>query len=65
MNGITKTIKYETKKQKGGFGGMLLGTLGASLLGNMLTGKRLLRVCYGSKEGNRLLRAGNGNKKKN
>ena len=43
---------------------MLLGTLGASLLGNMLTGKRLLRVGYGSKEGNRLLRAGNGNKRK-
>ena len=43
---------------------MLLGTLRASLLGNMLTGKRLLRVGYGSKERNRLLRAGNGNKRK-
>ena len=38
-NKVTKTIKNETKKQKGGFVVMLLGTLGASLLGNMLTGK--------------------------
>ena len=34
---ITKAIENETKKQKGGFLGMLLGTLGASLLANMLT----------------------------
>ena len=38
--GVTKTIKNETKKQKGGFLSMLLGTLGASLLGNLLSGKR-------------------------
>ena len=38
-NRVTKTIKNETKKQKGGFVVMLLGTLGASLLGNMLRGK--------------------------
>ena len=31
---VTKTIKNETKEQKGGFLTMLLGTLGASLLGN-------------------------------
>ena len=31
---ITKKIENETKKQKGGFLEMLLGTLGASLLGN-------------------------------
>ena len=36
---VTKTIKNETKEQKGGFLSMLLGTLGASLLGNILTGK--------------------------
>ena len=36
---ITKTIENETKEQIRGFLGMLLGTLGASLLGNMLTGK--------------------------
>ena len=46
---ITKTIKNETKKQKGGFLGMLLGTLAASLLGNMLTGKGMLRAGYGNK----------------
>ena len=44
LKGITKTIENETKEQKGGFLGMLSGTLGASLLGNMLTGKRILRA---------------------
>ena len=39
LKGITKTIKNETKEQKGGFFNMLLGTLGATLLGNMLAGK--------------------------
>ena len=48
LKGIIKTIKYETKEQKGGFLVMLLGTLGASLLGNMLTGKRVLRSGYGN-----------------
>ena len=51
LKGVTKTIKNETKEQKGGFLGMLLGTLGASLLGNMLTGKGMLRAGYGNKEG--------------
>ena len=41
---ITKTIKDERKKQKGGFLSMLLGTLGASLLGNLLTGKGIVRA---------------------
>ena len=31
IKGVTKTIKNETKEQKGGFFSMLLGTLGASL----------------------------------
>ena len=35
LKGFTKTIKNETKEQKGGFLSMLLGTLGASLLGNL------------------------------
>ena len=35
LKGVTKTIKNETKEQKGGFLSMLLGTLGASLLGNL------------------------------
>ena len=46
---ITKTIEYETKEQNGGFLGMLLGTLGASLLGNMLAGEGFLRAEYGNK----------------
>ena len=62
LNGVTKTIKNETKEQKGGFLGMLLDTLGASLLGNMLTGKRILRAGYGNKQGKGTLRAGNGYK---
>ena len=35
LKGVTKTIKNEAKEQKGGFLSMLLGTLGASLLGNL------------------------------
>ena len=49
LKGITKTIDNETKEQKGGFLGMFLGTLGASLLGNMLTRKGVLRAGYRSK----------------
>ena len=39
IKGVSETIKSEAKEQKGGFFSMLLGTLGASLLGNLLTGK--------------------------
>ena len=35
LKGVTKTMKNETKERKGGFLSMLLGTLGASLLGNL------------------------------
>ena len=42
-----KTIKNETKEQKGGFLSMLLGTLGASLLGNSLAGKGMYRTGKG------------------
>ena len=41
--GICKTIKNEAKYQKDRFLGMLLGTLGASFLGNLLIGKRMKR----------------------
>ena len=47
MKGVAKTIKNETKKQKGGFLSMLLGTLGASLLGNLLSGKGTARAGEG------------------
>ena len=46
LKGVTKTIKNETKEQEGGFLGMLLGTLGASLLGNMLAGKGIVTAGY-------------------
>ena len=55
LKGISKTIKNETKEQRGGFLSMLLGTLGASLLGNLLTsGKGIMRA------GNGIVRAGKG-----
>ena len=37
LKGVTKTIKNETKEQKGGRLNMLLGTLGTCLLGDLLT----------------------------
>ena len=60
LKGVTKTIKNETKEQKGGFLSMLLGTLGASLLGNLLTGKGILRAGSGNKKGKGIVRAGTG-----
>ena len=42
FKGITKTVKSETKEQKGGFLGLLISTLGTSFLGNMLIGKGML-----------------------
>ena len=50
LKGVTKTIKNETKEQKGGFLSMLLGTLEASLLGNVLTGKGIVRAGSGNKK---------------
>ena len=43
IDGVSKTVKNEMKEQELGFLGMLLGTLGASMLGNMLTGKGFAR----------------------
>ena len=37
IKGFGETFENEEKEQKGGFLGMLLGTVGASLLGNLLT----------------------------
>ena len=39
LKGVSKTVQSEAKEQKGGFLNMLLGTLGASLLGNILAGQ--------------------------
>ena len=55
---VTKTIENETKEQRGGFLSILLGTLGASLLGNLLTGgKGIVRA------GDGIVCAGCGSKK--
>ena len=62
MRGIPKIIENGAKEQNGGFLGILLGTLGASLFGNMLTGKRMLRASYGNTEGKGILRAAYGSK---
>ena len=42
LKGVTKTVKNQVNNQKGGFLGMLMGTLGASLLGDILS-KSLLK----------------------
>ena len=54
---VTKTIK-RTKEQKREFLSMLLGTLGDSLSGNLLTGKGILRAGSGNKKGKGILRVG-------
>ena len=48
LKGVTEAIKNETKEQKGGFLSMLLDTLGASVLGNLLTGKGTVRAGEGT-----------------
>ena len=68
MEDIIKIAKpFEAKEQKGGFLSMLLRTLGASLLGNMLAGRRINRAGYGSKDlqskGDGIIRAGYGSNK--
>ena len=60
LKGVTKTIKNKTKEQKGEFFSMLLGTLGASLLGNLLAGKGIVRAGSGNKKGKGIVRAGTG-----
>ena len=55
LKGTSKTIENETKEQRSGFLSMLPGTLGASLLGNSLTGgKGMMRA------GDGIVRAGEG-----
>ena len=54
LKGVSKTIENETKEQRGGLLSMFLGTLGASLLGNLLSGKGLMRAGEG------IVRAGEG-----
>ena len=54
LKGVSETVQYEAKEQKSGFLNMLLGTLGASLLGNILAGKGINRAGEG------IVRAGYG-----
>ena len=65
LKGVNKTIENETKEQRGRFLSMLLGTLGANLLGNLLTGgKGMMRAGDGIvRAGNGIVRAGEGSKK--
>ena len=46
--GVSETIQNEAKEQNGGFLSMLLGILGASLLGNNLAGKGIDRIGEGA-----------------
>ena len=65
LKGVTETVQNEVKEQKGGFLSMLLGTLGASLLGNLLTGRGINRAGKGrgiNRSGKGALRTGYGNK---
>ena len=57
LKGVSKAIQHEAKEQRGGFLSMLLGTLGASLLGDILSGKGVIRAGEGT------IRAGYGSKR--
>ena len=61
LKGVSETIQHEAKEQRGGFLSMLLGTLGASLLGDILSkglsGKDVIRASEGT------IRAGYGSKR--
>ena len=59
LEGVSKTIENEIKEQRGGFLSILLRTLEGSLLGNLLTGKGIIRTG----EGKGIVRAGEGSKK--
>ena len=54
LKGVRETIQNEAKEQKGGFLSMLLSTLGARLVGNILAGKGINRA------GQEIIRAGYG-----
>ena len=57
LKGVSETVQNEAKEQKWGFLSMLLGTVDANLLGNILAGKGINRAGEG------VIRAGYGNKK--
>ena len=57
LKGVSETIQHEAKEQRGGIVSMLLSTLGDSLLGDILSGKGVIRAGEGT------IRAGYGSKK--
>ena len=65
LKGVSETIQHEVKEQRGGFRSMLLGTLGASLLGDVLSkglsGRGVIRASEGTiRAGGGTIRAGEG-----
>ena len=61
LKGVTESVQNEVKEQKGGFLSMLLGTLGASLLGSLLAGKGINKKGKGiNRAGEGIVRAGEG-----
>ena len=60
LKGVNGTVQNEVKEQNVGLLSMLLGTLGASLLGNLLTGKGIYRAGKGKVKGKGINRAGEG-----
>ena len=54
LKGATKLNKNETKEQKWRFVSILLDTLGASMLGNILAGRRIVRAGSENKKENEL-----------
>ena len=63
---VSETVQNEAKEEKGGFLSILLVTLGANLLGNILTGKGAIEMNQGrviNRAGEEIVRAGCGNKK--
>ena len=59
LEGVSEKIQKEAKEQRGGFLSMLLGTLGVSLLGNILAGRKINR------SGEGVIRAGYGRRSSN
>ena len=66
LKGVTETVQNEVKEQRGGFLSLILGTLGVSLLGNLLTGQGVNRIEKGqgiNRAGDRVWRASYSNNK--
>ena len=60
LKGVSETIQHESKEQRRGFLGMLLGTLGASLFGDVLSNGLSVKGVIRADEGT--IRAGYGSK---